>query len=341
MATPQSNGKVHTIPAVSYLRYSPRPVKVKASVADLREDECDSIPVQKERCKRYAAMWGYEIYKFIEDPDSSAGTALQDREKGAELLKYVQTHQCDHIIVQRIDRLFRNTVDGLETMKFLTNQGIHVHFADEGGNSINTTTSTGRFIFTILLGRATYERELIGERTSIALLDYQRRGKRISKNAPYGKMFDPNNPDWMIDDPKEQNIIGIMLRMRESGWGSQRTATFLDKNGFKGRGYRWNPDHIAEILYRYDQDMRSSFVSNAEKEKMRKHLIIKPSTVNHVKVEVPHQSLAVDSGASTLQAVGGQVLAGGDGDLEGFTDEAGSPVDDDLAGVDDLGGESE
>lgn len=254
MADSHSTGAEFIPPAVSYLRVSPKPKHAQKDP----EDDCNSIQVQKSRCERYAELWKYRIVREFIDPDESAGTALHEREKGKLLLEYLSKIDVRVLIVQRIDRLFRDTVDGLLQMSHWERQGVVVHFADQGGCTIDTGTATGRMIFTNLLGQATFERELTAERTSLAMLDYQRRGRRMGGVPPYGKMIDPADPDMYIDNPEEMRAIASMLELRNTGLKEWAIAKRMNDRKIRSRGAGWRGDTIRDILDRYDRDKKSA-----------------------------------------------------------------------------------
>lgn len=77
-------------------------------------------------------------------------------------------------MVWRLDRLGRSVRDLINTVTDLNSAGIAFRSLAEG---IDTTTSTGRFMLTILAGLAEMERELVRERT-IAGLEAARAGGR-------------------------------------------------------------------------------------------------------------------------------------------------------------------
>ena len=77
----------------------------------------------------------------------------------------------DTLIVTKLDRIARSTIQGIELIESLLNKGIVVHVLNIG---IMDTTPTGRLIRNIFLAFAEFEREMIIERTQ--------EGKQIAKN---------------------------------------------------------------------------------------------------------------------------------------------------------------
>ena len=81
----------------------------------------------------------------------------------------------DKLIVTKLDRLARNTKEGISIIETLFERGVKVHVLNVG---LLENTTMGRFFLTTLLAVAEMERNLIIERTQ--------EGKAIAKqNADY------------------------------------------------------------------------------------------------------------------------------------------------------------
>ncbi|MBN7576232.1 resolvase [Clostridium sp. 2-1] len=76
----------------------------------------------------------------------------------------------DTLVVSKLDRLARNTVEGIELVQELFNKGVSVHVLNVG---LLENTSMGKFFLTTLLAVAEMERNTIVERTQT--------GKAIAK----------------------------------------------------------------------------------------------------------------------------------------------------------------
>ena len=79
----------------------------------------------------------------------------------------------DTLVVTKLDRLARNTVEGIQIVKSLFEQGVSVHVLNVG---LLEDSTMGRFFLTTLLAVAEMERNLILERTQA--------GKEIAKQDP-------------------------------------------------------------------------------------------------------------------------------------------------------------
>ncbi|MFS0882546.1 recombinase family protein [Metabacillus niabensis] len=83
-----------------------------------------------------------------------------DRPKFKEVLSLLKDG--DTLVVTKLDRFARSTVDAIETVKNLFDKGVKVHILNMG---IVEDTPTGRLIFNIMSSFAEFERDMIVERT--------------------------------------------------------------------------------------------------------------------------------------------------------------------------------
>lgn len=91
-----------------------------------------------------------------------------DRPQFRELLERLTAG--DTLVVCKLDRFARTTIEGVQTVQDLFNRGIKVHILNMG---LVEDTNIGRLILTIMLAFAEYERSMIVERCSA--------GKAIAK----------------------------------------------------------------------------------------------------------------------------------------------------------------
>ena len=98
--------------------------------------------------------------------------ARDDRQGLAELMAYVR--EGDTVVVWKLDRLGRNTLHILETVKALTDRGVSLVSVTDG---VDSSTAAGRMMIGVLGSLAEYERELAIERTAL---------KRAASRAPEG-----------------------------------------------------------------------------------------------------------------------------------------------------------
>ena len=99
--------------------------------------------------------------KIFED---KASGAKADRPGLAAALKFARPGDC--LVIWKLDRLGRSVKNLIELSSQLSDQGIELKSLSDG---IDTSTSSGRFYFTVLAALAEMERDLIRERTLAGL----------------------------------------------------------------------------------------------------------------------------------------------------------------------------
>jgi DNA invertase Pin-like site-specific DNA recombinase len=137
--------------------------------------------------------------------DTMSG-ARDDRPGLASLMDYVR--EGDTVVVWKLDRLGRNTLHILETVKALTDRGVTLISTTDG---IDSSTAAGRMMIGVLGSLAEYERELTRERTAL---------KRASSRANGTKFGRPRK----VDDAES---IATAKRMRADGHTTKAVAKYL------------------------------------------------------------------------------------------------------------------
>jgi DNA invertase Pin-like site-specific DNA recombinase len=127
---------------IGYARVSTKKQKQKGSSL---EDQINIL--KKEGCQK--------IYD-----EAFTGTKT-DRPKFNKVLKELK--EGDTLVVTKLDRFARTTVEGITTVRELLEKGIKVHILNMG---LVEDTATGRLIFNIMSSFAEFERDMICERTS-------------------------------------------------------------------------------------------------------------------------------------------------------------------------------
>ena len=105
------------------------------------------------------ALAAADVTKTFSDTMSGA---KDDRPGLAALMEYVRGG--DTVVVWKLDRLGRNTLHILETVKALTDAGVILISTTDG---IDSSTAAGRMVIGLRASMAEFERELIKERTAL------------------------------------------------------------------------------------------------------------------------------------------------------------------------------
>jgi len=116
---------------------------------------------------------------------AGAGKVFQEVASGAKTDRAQLRRALDHLaagdvlLVTRLDRLARSTLDLLHTLKAVADKG--AGFRSLADVWADTTTAHGRLMLTILGGLAEFERELIKARTSEGRRRAKAKGKSLGR----------------------------------------------------------------------------------------------------------------------------------------------------------------
>lgn len=230
-------------PCLVYVRFSPRPKKKHGVEAK----DPDSILVQLDRIEAYNQLAGLVTAEVFEDPHTSAGIPLAHRPNGAELVRRAEKTRMP-IVCQKLDRIFRDAVDGLATLRRWDKIGVKLHLASQAGVSVDTSTATGKLVIAMLLNVAEFEKDLTAERTRDAMRRKVRNGERVGAEAPWGHMLDPGDESRVIPNVYEQGILDGMLELRSDNYSTRMIASILNDKNLCPRGRKWTHSSVARAL---------------------------------------------------------------------------------------------
>lgn len=125
--------------------------------------------VSQNEARQREAMQDKGIDKFFVDKCSGKDT---NRPQLQEMLAYVR--EGDTVYIHEFSRLARNTADLLKIVEYLTDKGVTLISNKE---SLDTSTSTGKLMLTIIGAIAEFERACIKERQLEGIEIAKREGK--------------------------------------------------------------------------------------------------------------------------------------------------------------------
>lgn len=138
-----------------------------------------STPDQKTEnqfIEAQAAGFSIEPHRMIEETVSGSTSASQ-REGFNKLLERMESG--DRLIVSKLDRLGRDMIDLVQTVKRLEDMGIRVHCLALGGTDL--TSAAGKMTMGVLATVAQFERDQLIERTNAGLQRAKKEGKRLGR----------------------------------------------------------------------------------------------------------------------------------------------------------------
>ena len=160
------------------------------------------IEPQRAELRAYCERRGFDIALDLHDIDS--GTA---KRSGLDRLKTaIYGREIDVLVVSRFDRLARSTRELLLLVDLCHELGVAFVSVSE---QIDTTTMTGRIVYTVLAAVAEFERSLIVERVKVGLDHARARGEQIGRPAI----------------PRDARAE--IRKLARSGWSIRKIATKL------------------------------------------------------------------------------------------------------------------
>jgi site-specific DNA recombinase len=205
-----------------------------------------------EAIKAYAAGRGFTIVADFAD-DYSGATPIADRPEGKKAIAMLKRREADGIITHHVDRLSRDLVDALATVRDLTRAGLEVHSLDVGRIDAETD-----IVLVIKAWQGSDERKKIIERTTRGRDQKARSGKIVgSGNPPYGYKFHADN---FVIDEDQARIVRMIYQWYTYGDESGRRLKLADirqrlfEMGVKppyanrSRSGEWGTDTIRRVL---------------------------------------------------------------------------------------------
>ena len=134
------------------------------------------LEAQLESCERLAVQRGWETIAVFTDADVGGAIPLQDRPAGRQAATLAR-ETGGVVVVATLDRIGRDTEEYLRLLREAAKDGWRIESPDMSG--IDSSTPEGKFIHSVRMSAAEYEKALIGIRTSAALRAKLRRGERV------------------------------------------------------------------------------------------------------------------------------------------------------------------
>ncbi|MBK6794808.1 MAG: recombinase family protein, partial [Anaerolineales bacterium] len=98
---------------------------------DDQADKGYSLPSQLDGCRHYIDQLGYSIVAEFKE-DNSGAIPVAERPYGKRLTEMIKLREVDAVIVHQVDRLSRDIVDLLATVRNWLRVGVEVYALDVG-----------------------------------------------------------------------------------------------------------------------------------------------------------------------------------------------------------------
>ena len=199
-----------------------------------------SLDAQTEKIRGWCASNGYEVAHIFVDRGLSGGRS-DNRPALQEALRTIS--RGDSLVVYSLSRLARSTRDTLQIAETLERKGADLVSLTE---KIDTTSSTGKMVFRLLAVLSEFERDVISERTSLAMGYLRSTGRFCGGDAPYGYRCLDGSLQVI---PEEMGVIRLIHQFRDEGESLRSISQRLTERGIRSRaGKPLHHDLIARIL---------------------------------------------------------------------------------------------
>lgn len=200
-----------------------------------------SLDAQESKARAWCDYNGYEVKAVFTDAGIS-GKSTANREGLQNALDSVK--KGDALVAYSLSRLARSTRDMIAISESLEKRGVDLVSVSE---RIDTTSATGKLMFTLIAAFGEFERNLTAERTSAALQHKKAKGERTG-SIPYGFKLAIDKVK-LLKDKAEQAMIALCKELKEQGLSLRKIAAKLAEQGFKNRiGNVFNAQSIKNIL---------------------------------------------------------------------------------------------
>lgn len=183
---------------------------------------------QRAELEREATRRGW-VLEVVED-NGRSGTSMAKRPGLAYALDLLARGQADALVVTKLDRLARSTVDFGRIMERSRAEGWEVVVLDLG---IDTATAHGELVAGIMVQLGQWEARMIAERTAEALAVKRARGERMGRASTL--------PAAVADRIVAERCQGATLQAIADRLNGDQVPTGQG-------GARWRPSSVVAVL---------------------------------------------------------------------------------------------
>lgn len=197
-----------------------------------------SLEAQEKAIEDWCKFHGYELIATYIDAGIS-GKSLDNRPRLHAAIKALRKGMA--LVTYSLTRLSRSTKDLLKIKEDVEKAKADLVLLSE---KLDTTTASGKVVFTILGAIGEFERDTASERTKHIKQHNKKIGKYNGGKLPYGFMLGQDKKT-LIEVPHENELIARAKELRQANLPLMAIADTLKKEGFLNR--RNKPFHAKQI----------------------------------------------------------------------------------------------
>lgn len=168
-----------------------------------------------------------------------SGTMLNKREEMKRLIKDCQNKKIDRVYVKSITRFARNSVECIQTIRLLKENGVSIYFEND---NIDTQYMNSEMLIYIKSSFAQEEAIAASKRMRMSVKMRLENGTYKNSNYPYG--YQKVDDEIKINE-SEEKIIKQIYQLYLSGYGYAKIVKYLQENY---PNTKWIQSHIEYIL---------------------------------------------------------------------------------------------
>lgn len=217
-------------------------------VSSTGQKDNTSLDNQIEQIRAYADRCGHEIVAVHREMQSAA--EVSTRRELKKVLADIHADKADGLIVWKLDRFARSTLEGLQTVVNLKHAKKHLVVLDL---NLDTSTPIGECMLTMLLSFAQLERGIIRERMLAGKSVIRERNGYVHGQPPYGWVAGvKDGRRTLLPEPTEQYWREKIVQMRQEGYTYKKIAGKLNDIGIPAKlGGPWCWASIKQICTRH------------------------------------------------------------------------------------------
>ena len=214
-----------------------------------------SLMEQRRVITGIAMQLGTEEPKIFSDEGVSGSVPLAARAGGKKLMAAVKAG--DTIVAAKLDRMFRSSIDALQTVKRLKELKVKLYIPDCGG--FVTENGASEMFLSIMAAVAQFERTRIEERATEGRKAKRAIGGHIGGEAPYGYCKIGTGKEARLEpNPAEQVVVDKAGAMKREGRPARWIAAELNRQNYRSRvGNPFQATQVVRMLKTASQDLFS------------------------------------------------------------------------------------
>ncbi len=192
--------------------------------------------------------------------EGKSGKSIEGRTAFQRMLDDIQSRKVhtDYVLVFKLSRFGRNTKDVLNSLEFIMKYGVHLMCVEDG---LDSSTSTGKMMITILGAVAELERENIIVQSLLGREEKAKSGGWNGGFAPDGYRLvkgDDKSKGKLEAVPEEKAVVQLVFDMLlNRNMGCTAISGYLNRNGYTRPPAKnairpsygeWSSDHSKRML---------------------------------------------------------------------------------------------